>query len=111
MKVVTLCQGGNVRSVGLKYILSYKYRHDVIPCGWESNTAETRKMLFEWADKIVIMQPQMKQYVPEEFYKDKNGEQKIFCYDVGEDVFGYAFHPKLQAALNQLIEKHGLFNK
>ena len=67
-------------------------------------------MLYGWADYIVIMQPQFEKYVPEEFH-EKDGERKLFCYDVGEDTYGYAFHPELGKKLIKVIEQHGLFNK
>lgn len=110
-KIVTLCRGGQVRSVGLKYILHYKYGHDVIACGWESNSEETRNMLYKWADYIIIMQPQFEQYVPEKYKQQDSGARKLICYDVGEDRYGYAFHPELQKALDWSIIKHGIFNK
>jgi predicted protein tyrosine phosphatase len=109
-KVVTMCQGGQVRSVGMKFLLSYKYGHDVIPCGWESNTLETREMLFKWADYIVIMQSNMEKYVPECYHNDGD-RRKLYCFDVGEDRFGSAFHPELQKMLDSMIVKHGLFNR
>lgn len=104
MKIVTMCRGGHVRSVGLKFILRYSYGHDVIACGWEGNAAETREMLFKWADYIVVLMKGFEDYVPVEF------RPKTFCYDVGEDVFGNPFHPQLQAALKGMIQKHGLFS-
>lgn len=105
MRVTTLCQGGHVRSVAAKYLLTYKYGHEVLACGWESNTPETRKMLFEWCDVIVIMQAHFKQYIPEEFWN------KTICYDVGPDRFMNPFHPELGKGLIQMIEQHGLFTK
>lgn len=108
MKVVTVCQGAHVRSVALKYLLTYKYSHEVLACGWESNTPETRNMLFEWADIIVIMQKKFEKYIPEK-YRDDGDRRKLYCYDVGEDRYGNPFHPELQQMLIQMIEKHGLF--
>jgi len=99
-----MCQGGHVRSVAFKYIATYKYGHECLACGWESNTAETRNQLFEWADYIVIMMGSFKQYVPEKYWN------KLFCYDVGQDRFMNPFHPELQQMIIQMIETHGLFN-
>jgi predicted protein tyrosine phosphatase len=104
MKVLTICQGGQVRSVGLKYILTYKYNHEALACGVQSNTPDTISMLCGWADAIVILQKEFIQFVPAEH---RNG--KLFCYDVGPDRFGYAFHPELQSMLDNMIQKHGKF--
>ncbi len=109
MKVVTMCQGGHVRSVGLKYILRYKLGHDVIACGWEGNTEDTRRMLFAWADAIVIMQAAFISHVPQEFHDHADGRRRLFCYDVGEDRFGNPFHPDLQSMLQDMVDGHGLF--
>lgn len=108
-KILTLCRGGQVRSVGAKYILSYKYGHDVIACGWESNSESTRELLYQWADYIIIMESKFEQYVPDKYKFNEAGERKLFCYDVGEDRFGYAFHLELQKILDGMIKKHNLF--
>lgn len=113
-----MCQGGQVRSVGLKFALTYRYSNidcDVIACGHEGNTEETRSMLFRWADLIIIMEGYMKEYVPKEFHiKMVNGEEKrrLYCFDVGMDSFGNPFHPMLQGMLDKMIQKNmHLFSK
>lgn len=103
-----MCQGGHVRSVALKYLLRYKFGvPDVIACGWEGNTPETRRMLFEWSDTIVIMQKHFAEHVPKEFHDNEDGTRRLFCYDVGEDRFMNPFHPELQAMLEVMIRNHG----
>lgn len=109
MKIVAMCQGGHVRSVGLKFLLRYTFGHDVIACGWEGNTEETRRMLFNWADAIVILQGVFISHVPPEFHNNPDGSRKLFCYDVGEDRFGTPFHPELQHMLLSMVQQHGLF--
>jgi len=109
-KVLCMCQGGHVRSVALKFLLYYGGKKiDALACGWESNTAETRAMLFAWADYIVIMQPQFAEHVPAAFHYRPDGPRKLFCYDVGPDRFGTAFHPELQEMLKGMIAGHRLF--
>jgi len=108
-RIVTMCQGGHVRSVALKYLLKYEHGHDVIACGWESNPLSTREMLFEWADFIVIMQPEFVRYVPKEYHNHGDGTRKLFCYDVGNDRFHNPFHSELQKMLRSMIVRHKLF--
>jgi protein-tyrosine-phosphatase len=103
MKILTMCQGGHVRSVAAKYLLKYKYGHDVIACGWESNSEATRDMLCAWADYIVIMQTEFKQFIPSQYHS------KLFAYDVGPDHYGNPFHPALQRSIDSMIKRHGLF--
>lgn len=76
-----MCQGGNSRSVAMAYLLKYFYNIDAIACSWEKNSPETLKMLFEWADNILIMQGNFEQYIPEEY------KSKIRVTDVGPDIW------------------------
>jgi len=103
MKILTVCQGGQVRSVALKYRLTYVYGHEAIPCGVQSNSKDTIRMLCHWADWTIILQPEFKAWIPPEYHG------KLFCYDVGADRWANPFHPELQAILDQLIKKHGKF--
>lgn len=108
MKILVMCQGGHVRSVALKYVLTYKYGHEALACGWESNSRETIEMLCAWADAIVIMQADMERHIPAHHHNTGTG-RKLFCYDVGPDRFGNAFHPVLQQAIDGMIRQHGIF--
>jgi len=50
-------QGGNVRSVGLGYILiKYGYDVDAIACSWERSAPETIALLGDWADRICVLE-------------------------------------------------------
>jgi predicted protein tyrosine phosphatase len=103
MKILTVCQGGHVRSVGLKYLLRYKYGHDVLACGWEANSQETRDMLCEWADKVILLDKDFEKYINPKF------KSKLFCYHVGNDIFGNPFHPVLLNILGCMIKAHKYF--
>lgn len=98
MKFLTVCQGGNVRSVGLAFVLKYKHNQDAIAASWEKNSPETKEMLYNWADYIVVMQSKFKEHIPEQFH------DKLRVVDVGEDRFGYAFHPDLQAFCTKVVD-------
>ena len=97
MKIVTLCQGGNSRSVALGFVLKYYYGQDVLACSWEKNTEETKSMLFAWADRILIMETSFLQYVPTEFQK------KVGIYDVGPDIWCNGLHPQLIEIVNKMV--------
>lgn len=100
-----MCAGANVRSVALKYLLKYKYGHESLACGQDANSAETIDMLCNWADYVIVVTDEYAKFVPEKY------KSKLFCYEIGEDRFGYAFHPELLSKADRLIETHGLFNK
>jgi hypothetical protein len=95
-KILCMCQGGNSRSVALGFLMKYRYGEDALACSWEKNSAETLKMLFDWADKIIILQAHFIQYVPAEYH------EKVGVVDVGADVWCNGLHPDL---LNLLISK------
>lgn len=98
MKILTMCQGGNVRSVALAARLKGLHGHDAVACSWEFNTPETIKMLCQWAEMIVVMEAVFVKYIPVEFGK------KIHYCDVGPDRWGSAFHPELQ----DIIARQGI---
>lgn len=90
MKILTMCRGGNVRSVTLAYLFKYKYNIDSLACGWERNSPETNEMLFEWADLIITVEPYiLTEKIPNKYH------YKAKVYDIGEDVWGLALHPEL----------------
>ena len=88
-RILTVCEGGNVRSVGLAYALK-SHGVDAIAASWRFNTKHTLNMLYRWADYIVVLQDEMKQHIPKMYQK------KLRVMDVGPDRYGSAFHPELQ---------------
>jgi hypothetical protein len=88
-KYLCICQGGNSRSVAMAYVLKYALDGDALSCSAEKNTSETIKMLGEWADKIIIMQPGFIGVVPLEL------RDKVLCVNVGPDVWCNGLHPDL----------------
>ena len=92
-----MCEGGNVRSVGLGWALKCRGQ-DALAIGWRFVSPETKDMLFKWADYIVVMQAKFKEYVPDEFLG------KCRVVDVGEDNYGNPFHETLQNFVQQVAE-------
>lgn len=97
-RVLCICEGGNVRSVGLAFRLKQCHGLDAIAASWRFNSPETLKLLYGWADRIVVMQPEMWEHVPAEF------RSKAAICDVGPDNYGTAFHPVLQDRLERLLK-------
>jgi hypothetical protein len=100
-----MCAGGNVRSVALKYILKYKYGHECLACGQDANSPETIDMLCNWADYVIVVTENYKNFIPEKYHS------KLLCYEIGIDRFGYAFHPELLDICDKIIINHGLLDK
>lgn len=99
MKIVCVCQGGNSRSVACAYLLKYKYKTDALACGWQGNRRNTLDMLYEWADKIVLMQHEFDCRIPEEF------RRKVEFVDVGPDVWCNGLHPDLLQKCDTILQK------
>lgn len=85
MKVLCVCEHGNVRSVALAYLIKTIYKHEAIAIGEKDTSKETRDLLIEWADKVI--------YVPDL---------------VGEDIWHDPFHHNLQHKLLKVIDTLGL---
>lgn len=98
LKVMTMCRGGNVRSATLAYVLKYKYHVDAVACGHEGNSKETRKMLCEWADYILVAELYMREFI------DKEYQYKTHVYEIGADTWGMALHPDLIAKCDRLLQ-------
>ena len=88
-KVLTVCQGGNSRSVAAGFLLKYKYLVDAMACSWERNAPETIWMLCDWADTIILMSAEFVERIPQEF------ADKIKIAEVGHDRWCNGLHPEL----------------
>jgi predicted protein tyrosine phosphatase len=96
MKILTICSAGAVRSVGMAYLLKEMYGHDAIPVGHDLNSQQTIDMLADWADLIIVMQPQYAAGLP------MRDAHKIIKIDIGPDIWGNSLHPDLLAKLKQI---------
>jgi hypothetical protein len=63
----------------LAYLLKYRYNVDALAVGHEGNSKDTLRILCEWADLIIIVQPYMKQWIPKRFHS------MLSLYNIGED--------------------------
>lgn len=106
MKILTICEGGNVRSVALAFILKDQLGHDAIAMSWRRNSLKTKKMLFKWADKIVLMED-LRTKTFEKNLPKICGE-KIQVLDVGQDQWYNPMHPDLQRIILSRINELNL---
>lgn len=110
MKILTICEGGNVRSVGLARLLKNNHRrHNVVAigAGWAlaiENGREPGTWLCRWADLIVIMSEHFRAGVP----IPTDCLQKVKICEVGPDVYGNPSHPDLIAKCEAWIKQEGL---
>lgn len=91
-----MCEGGNVRSVAMAYLLKDRHGQNAVACSWRSNPLDSRIVFYEWADYIVIMQAVFIQHVPAEYHA------KTRCVEAGPDVWGSPMHTQLLDRLGKI---------
>lgn len=99
MKILTVCQGGNSRSVALGFILKYSLGIDALACSWEKNSEQTIGMLCEWADRIIVVQGVFAEKIPAAF------KHKVSIYDVGPDRWFNGLHPELLEIFTSMVKQ------
>lgn len=106
LKIVTICQGGVVRSVGLGRLLKDRdvagRQHDTVALSWQWNSREILEMLGAWADRVIVMEPSMVNMIPESL------RPKTVVCDVGPDTYGNAQHPELMRKCLEWMNRQGL---
>lgn len=89
MKFLTVCDGGNVRSHCMAVCLKERF-HEAIAIGRWACKPETIDMMCNWADVVILMEPHMKENIPEKY------ADKIYDINVGFDRYGVGINPELR---------------
>ena len=105
MKILTVCERNNNRSVALASILREERQfRDVISCGTQTFSPQTLDMLLTWADKVLIVASGIRLQLP-----DKYHEKYIILEGMPNgDIWGYTHNPDLQTKLREEINKIGI---
>lgn len=98
-RFLTMCFGGNVRSVGLARALKEQHGQEAIAVGHGFVSTPTMHMLCVWADYIMPMQDELKVYVPDQF------RAKVRVIDVGPDRYHIPTHPDLQLFFSRITRE------
>ena len=100
-KIVCCCGAGQVRSVATRKIFNDDFHFtNVLAAGMESNSMETLRMLFEWADHIIIIgEVGLYNKVPQEY------RVKSTHFNIGQDIWINPFHLQLRALLMPLVKE------
>lgn len=88
----------------MKMILNRHLGHSTLACGMENNDDDCRRMLFEWADAVVILHRDFESGVMPEF------RHKMHVFDVGDDVWGNPFDPDLQMKIVEMLNTNPVLN-
>lgn len=102
-KILCLCSRGNSRSVCLAWMLKDMMGlPDVIASGLDILSDESKKMLCDWADKIIVVDETLKDKVPED------SRDKMVVWDVGGDKYFRGFEQELIEKYANYINKEGI---
>lgn len=95
MKILTVCDFGNNRSVTLAHPLKYWW-NDCIAVWLQKNSPETLDMLFKWADYIICTAEDQK--IPEEYMS------KYKIMNVWPDTYERPFNKELHAKVKKYLD-------
>ena len=96
-----MCRRGNSRSVALAYLFKHKLKYEAIAVGLHQHSAETYKMLYDWADWIIVVDKKLAYRVPAEY------SDKLKVWDVGSDRWFKGFDESLTNQFTAYIRRDG----
>lgn len=100
MNYLCVCEGGNVRSVTLGYILKQERGLNALACSWRFNDSSTLEMLYNWADKIILMQSGWEDKIPLKW------RPKTVVCDVGPDRWGRSLDSDLGNVIRSKLNEN-----
>jgi hypothetical protein len=106
MKILTVCEGGNVRSVTLGCLLKYYFRgnHEVIAASASKLKSPTLQMLVDWADTVLVVDLDIEEMLGR---KIDHGHGKIKLAHLGPDIWGMSMHPDLTPRAHAVLVELG----
>lgn len=96
-RFLCVCQDGNVRSVGLAFLLHNKNGQEAIPVGWKRIGRSTVDYFCAWADYVVVLDREYAAKIPP-LWRDK-----VRIAHVGPDRFGHGRNKELRALLEPIV--------
>ena len=112
-RVLTICVGGTVRSVGLKDYLNGRCHCNAIAISAAWQDYDTTLMMCNWADVIVPVEP--REHLGEEagswvakachesrIWHPDHDEQRVVV-PIGKDIWGNARDPKLVTKIGEVV--------
>jgi len=91
-RVLCLCVGGTCRSVTIATLLKYQWDKDALAGSLEKNCPLTLKMLFDWANVIVVADEELLNAIPSMVHQSN---PLIMNFNLGKDQWGMSMHPDL----------------
>ena len=103
LRILCVCQKGNVRSVGIARRLKDKRHYrNVIAIGAENTEEATLAMLCDWAELILLAEPSLGSLLP------RGTEKVVDEFTIGPDVYNNPIHTELQSIIGEQLNGVGL---
>jgi hypothetical protein len=101
MKILCCCYGGNSRSVSLAMLLKINHgQRDVLAVGLGHTSEPTKRMLFDWADVVVVVgERELFELLPHDVYP------KTVWVNIGPDRWCNPTHPDLTSRLLPVLDQ------
>lgn len=103
MNFLAICQYGHSRSVCCCRVL-HQYGHKAVAAG-VGTAGSAISLLSEWADVILVMEPQYISHVP------VNDRDKVVVIDVGRDRWSNPYNQELHAIIEIMLADKGLIQR
>ena len=108
MKIIVICQRGNVRSVTVASILKDYFGYiDVLSMGWQTTSVQTANMLLLWANRVVLAGGIDIKDGLEPFMDILGKKQITWLSGIDNDTWGRPMHIDLVRTCLQLLENSG----
>jgi len=91
--VLTVCEQGVNRSTTAQWMLQFAPDREVISAGLKRLSPETLGMLYDWADRVVLLDGRYRRDVPSD---------KLVLWDVGPDRYPHHFNADLVRRLRAM---------
>jgi predicted protein tyrosine phosphatase len=95
MRILALCERGLNRSTTAQYLLQDEPDTEILSAGLRVLSPQTLRMLFDWADRIILLDARFTQGIPPE---------KLVVWDVGPDRYEHHFNPELVRLLRSYAQ-------
>lgn len=105
MKILTVCDQGNNRSVMFAHLLKY-WGNECIPIWIKTNSLETIHMLYDWADSVILTE-----FSQKAFFENWFNLNKIHVLEVWPDTYPRPFNKDLHEKIKLLLEENKLLFK
>lgn len=100
MKILTVCAGGNCRSVTLATLLKFEWKHDAIAASVNKNGDELFNLLIAWCNRILTVDTGVHEKFLTRF---PHAADKTTLLNIGQDRWGMSMHPDLVPLAHRLI--------